>query len=309
MLYWESMGYGIKMNRPEHSHGRNHSPSMRCVFSVDVEDWFHILDIPQAPAMHQWGNLASRVENNFRRLLETLEQKQVKATCFFLGWIAERYPRLVKEADTAGHEIASHGYSHRLAYEMTEREFCQDVTQAKELLEDITGKPVAGFRSAGFSATNTTPWFFDILAQAGYRYDSSLFPAPRGHGGMRTGKFAPYQAGDGPDGIIEFPITVAKILGWPICFFGGGYLRLFPYRIIKTMASKVLQNGRPVIFYVHPREVDPHHPRLPMSPIRRFKSYVNLETTIGKIDKLLGDFEWATFVEYIAADEWRRGVD
>jgi len=259
--------------------------------------------------MHQWGNLASRVENDFRRLLKTLEQKQVKATCFFLGWIAERYPRLVKEADTAGHEIASHGYSHRLVYEMTEREFCQDVTQAKELLEDITGKPVAGFRSAGFSATNTTPWFFDILAQAGYRYDSSLFPAPRGHGGMRTGKFAPYQAGDGPGGIIEFPITVVKILGWPICFFGGGYLRLFPYRIIKTMASKVLQNGRPVIFYVHPREVDPHHPRLPMSPIRRFKSYVNLETTIGKIDKILGDFEWTTFVEYLTANEWRRGVD
>lgn len=273
---------------------------MKCIFSIDVEDWFHILDLPSTPELRKWDSLPSFVERNFKNLLEIFGEKQIHGTCFFLGWIAERYPELVKEASARGHEIASHGYSHRLVYEMTKEDFLEDASKSKKIIEDITGNPVIGFRSAGFSTTENTPWFFDKLIEAGYQYDSSVFPAPRGHGGLRTNNLAPYRISAGGGGqILEFPISVARFMGKSFCFFGGGYMRLFPYFLIKRMARKVLSEGRPTVFYVHPREIDPGHPRLPMNAMRRFKSYVNLRSTRGKITKLLNDFEFVTFENYV----------
>ncbi|HEY6290414.1 MAG TPA: XrtA system polysaccharide deacetylase [Terriglobia bacterium] len=273
---------------------------MECIFSIDVEDWFHILDLPSTPDISRWGSLASWVEKNFLRLLDLCDERQVAATCFFLGWVAERFPHLVKEAEQRGHEVASHGYAHRLVYEMGEKDFFEDAVKSRLILEDLTGHAVAGYRSSGFSVTKQTPWFFDALIQAGYRYDSSLFPAKRSHGGIEGGSYAPYRLARNAENLIEFPITVTPVLGRRWCFFGGGYLRLSPGFVIRRMARRVLAEGRPVIFYVHPREIDPDHPRLPMSFGRSFKSYVNLKGTEAKIGAILGEFRFQTFARFIA---------
>ncbi len=272
----------------------------KCIFSVDVEDWFHILDIPATPPLSQWDSLPSRVEKNFRKLLDIFAEKDVHVTCFFLGWVAEKFPHLVREALGQGHEIASHGYAHRLVYELTPQEFLEDAVRSKRLLEDLTGRSVLGYRSSGFSVTERTPWFFDMLVEAGYQYDSSVFPAPREHGGLNAAQLTPYRLTSPRGSLIEIPISVTNVLGRPMCFFGGGYLRFFPYLLVKRMTSQVLGEGRPVVFYVHPREIDPSHPRLPMSSIRKFKSYVNLDGTEQKMRKLLADFEMTTFESFLA---------
>ncbi len=282
---------------PEQKEGTKNG---RCIFSIDVEDWFHILDVPSAPEFSEWSELPSRVEKNFCRLLEIIRASDVRITCFFLGWVADRFPHLVREAQAQGHEIASHGCRHELVYRMTPAQFLEDVSKAKKILEHVSGSAVWGYRSPGFSVIKDTPWFFEKLMEAGYRYDSSVFPGPRGHGGIKTEQFAPYRLRNGSNGLIEFPITVAGVLGRPVCFFGGGYLRLFPYWVVKHMAGKVIDEGRPVVFYVHPREIDTSHPRLSMSLARRFKSYVNLSTMEGKIRRLLSDFSFITFQSAVA---------
>ena len=270
---------------------------MKCIFTIDVEDWYHILDLPTTPEIGQWDTLPSRVERNFMKLLAILEQGKAKATCFFIGWIAQKYPHLVREAARQGHEIASHGYNHRLAYAMTPREFFEDAARSKNVIEEICGQAVWGYRASGFSLTENTPWFFDKLIEAGYRYDSSLFPATRGHGGLPKGRYAPYRL-DSKD-FVEFPVSVEHVLGKPICFFGGGYLRLFPYSLVRTMTRRVLRQDRPAVFYVHPREIDLNSPRLAMNFKRRFKSYVNISTMESKIGKLLADFEMVTFRDFL----------
>jgi polysaccharide deacetylase family protein (PEP-CTERM system associated) len=269
------------------------------IFSIDVEDWYHILDVDSAPAISQWDAQPARVEANFRRLLDILGESQCRATCFFIGHIAKRFPHLVREARERGHEIASHSYEHRLIYSMTPAEFVADATRARKTLEDISGAPVLGFRASGFSVTEQTPWFFEKLVEAGYTYDSSTFPAARGHGGLKGGRLEPYRMQTAAGELVEFPVSVAEVLGKRLCFFGGGYLRLFPYPLVKRMSQRVLGEGRPVIFYVHPREIDPDHPRLPMGVSRRFKTYVNLRTTERKIRNILSDFPVTTFHDYM----------
>ena len=270
---------------------------MKSIFSVDVEDWFHILDVPSAPKLEEWNALPSCVERNFRRLLDIFHENGVRTTCFFLGYVAERYPQLVREAHEAGHEIASHGCGHQLIYSMKPQEFLEDVKRSKAILEDIIGRPILGYRAPGFSITDDSPWFVHKLLEAGYHYDSSVFPAARAHGGLNNGQYCPHLT---PEGLIEFPITVSKVMGKSLCFFGGGYLRLFPYGVIRRMSHKVLAENRPVIFYIHPREIDPNQPRLSLSWSRRFKSYVNLRSTEGKVRGILRDFDVTTFSAFIA---------
>ena len=271
----------------------------KCIFSVDVEDWFHILGVPATPKLDAWDGLPSIVEPAFMALLDIFESANVRVTCFFLGWVAIRYPRLVAAAVQRGHEIASHGYAHQLAYEMTERELREDVSLARRILEDTAGCRVTGYRSPGFSATENTPWFFDALIEAGYEYDSSIFPGARLHGGMIGASRSPHLVRTKTGSLFEFPISVVDTLGRPICFCGGGYLRLFPYRVIRQMAHRVIRDQRPVIFYIHPREIDPWHPRLPMPIHRRFRSYVNLASTRGKIEQLVSDFSFVTFQQFL----------
>jgi polysaccharide deacetylase family protein (PEP-CTERM system associated) len=240
------------------------------------------------------------LERNFHGLLELLAEGNATATCFVVGYFAKRFPHLVREAVAAGHEIASHGYLHRLVYQMSSVEFYEDARAARELLEDVSGRPVRGFRAPAFSVTEHTPWFFDKLVEAGYRYDSSVFPAPHQTGGLSTGQFAPYTTKARLGGIEEFPITVVRVLGKPMCFFGGGYLRLFPYSVIRAMGHLALGEGRPVIFYVHPREIDPDQPRMALSRRRHFTCYVNLETTRPKIKRILRDFQVTSFDRYMS---------
>jgi polysaccharide deacetylase family protein (PEP-CTERM system associated) len=265
------------------------------VLSIDVEDWFHIMDLPSAPRIDKWSGLPSLVEPNFLDMLDMLDRRGVKGTCFFLGWVAERLPHLVSEAKSRGHEIASHGYTHDLVYELTDRQFLADVIRARKLLEDLSGGPVAGYRAPGFSVTEKTPWFFERLAEAGYRYDSSVFPASRGHGGFASFGIGPCIVDTKHGPIVEIPVSVARFLGARVCFFGGGYLRLFPYTLVRRMAAQVLAEGRPVVFYVHPREIDPGHPRLEMPLGRRFRSYVGLKRARRKIDNVLRDFSFQPF--------------
>lgn len=272
--------------------------SVKSIFTVDVEDWFHILDLDSAPAVQAWDVLPSTVERNFRKLLGMFARNDVRTTCFFLGWVAERYPHLVREASSQGHEIASHGYSHGLVFQSSAEQFFADISRSKDLLEQISGQRVLGYRAPGFSATEQTPWFFEKLAEAGYQYDSSVFPARRGHGGMAGARREPHairtQSGAS---IVEFPISVVDVLSARMCLFGGGYLRLFPGWLTRSAARRLQRQGQSVIFYVHPRELDPGQSRLPMNPVRRFKSYVNLDTTQGKVENILKEFEFITFRE------------
>jgi polysaccharide deacetylase family protein (PEP-CTERM system associated) len=279
----------------EKYHRRGHD-FMKSIMSVDVEDWFHILEAASAPDISQWNSLPSCVERNFRKLLDLFSEKNVHVTCFFLGYVAERYPHLVKEALDRGHEIASHGYAHRLIYTMTPHAFLEDARKSKGILESISGQFVRGYRAPGFSVTADTPWFFEKLLEAEYQYDSSVFPAPRQHGGLNTSKYSPHMVAEK---LMEFPITVAKVLGKRFCFFGGGYLRLFPYPVVRQMCRKVLGENRPVVFYIHPREIDPDHPRLSLGLTRTFKSYVNLKTTEPKLRNILDEFQVTTFAEFI----------
>jgi polysaccharide deacetylase family protein (PEP-CTERM system associated) len=268
-----------------------------CVFSIDVEDWYHILDLPAAPPPDAWEHLPSRVEHNFLRLLDLAAENGVRCTCFFLGWVAQRYPGLVTAAVKRGHEIASHGWSHRLAYELTPAEFYADAVMAKDVIEQISGRRVLGYRASGFSVSDHNSWVFDELLRAGYVYDASVFPARRAHGGWQNGQYSPYFLHRPGGTLLEFPMTTEKVLGRSFCFFGGGYLRLFPLAVIQRMTARVLRQGRPAIFYIHPREIDPAQPRLSMNGWRRFKSYVNLDTTEAKLRELLATRDFTTLAD------------
>jgi polysaccharide deacetylase family protein (PEP-CTERM system associated) len=202
-------------------------------------------------------------------------------------------------AQSLGHEIASHGYAHRLVYQLKPSEFFADALEARKIIEDAAGHEVQGYRASGFSITQETPWFFEELARAGYRYDTSVFPASRGHGGLPGAAFAPHTVPTGCGNVVEFPITVTKLLEAPLCLFGGGYLRLAPWAFIRKGTARVLREGRPVVFYVHPREVDPQQPRLDMNRFRYFKSYVNLATTAEKVRRILSEFQFETFADYL----------
>src|SRR5438067_8842539 len=198
------------------------SASGKAIFSVDVEDWFHILDLPSTPKLEEWERLPSCVERNFRRLLQLFSEAGVHVTCFFLGWVGERFPHLVREAHRAGHEIASHGYAHRLVYSFQPHEFREDAARARKVLEDVAGVPVLGYRSAGFSVTEETPWFFDELLSAGYQYDSSVFPSTRAHGGINGARRSPLTSSSPRATLAEVPITLAALSGKSMCCLGGG---------------------------------------------------------------------------------------
>jgi polysaccharide deacetylase family protein (PEP-CTERM system associated) len=271
---------------------------MNNIFTVDVEDWYHILALDSTPTLHEWESCEQRIEKNFERMLDIFDECGIKATCFFLGWIAEKYPHLVKLAFSRNHEIASHGFAHQLIGAQTERQFYDDVTTARKMLEDIVGSAVLGYRAPGFSITPKTRWALDALTNAGYKYDSSLFPARRGHGYFLNVPSAPFKL-SGVE-FFEFPISVVNAADASVCFFGGGYLRLFPYFVIKEMAKKVQREGRPVIYYVHPREIDPGQPRLKMNFFRAFKSYINLQTTERKIRKIASDGRLTTIREFLS---------
>src|ERR1700737_2282677 len=273
---------------------------MKSIFSVDVEDWFNISAVKSEPDISTWDSLPSCVEGDFGRMLDIFAEFGGHVTCFFLGYFARRFPHLVKRASSEGHEIPSPGFSPKLVFEQNAGEFFEDVHKTRLLLEDISTESVQGYRAAAFSVTEKSPWFFEKLVEAGYGYDSSIFPAPHGVGGLKTAKYYPHTITTPAGDLMEFPITAVDVLRKPRCFFGGGYLRLSPYFVIRPMAQRALKETRPVVFYIHPREINPHHPRLPMGAKRRFKTYVNLKTTEPKMRKIIRDFDVTSFCQFMA---------
>lgn len=267
------------------------------MLSVDVEDWFHILDSPVVPSLKEWNSLPLRAEKSMEMILTLLGETNSTATFFWLAWMAERFPELVKRCHDAGHEVASHGYAHVLAYEVGPSLFEKDLQRAKEVLEDIIGQPVYGFRAPGFGVTEKAPWAFDVIKSVGYTYDSSVFPASRGHGGLSSSPADPYYIKTSRGLLPEIPMTTVSFLGRKVSFFGGGYLRLAPIPLIKWGINKLHEQNRSLVVYVHPREFDPGHPRLPLSSIRRFKCYVNLDSTFPKLKWLCNEYKFCQLNE------------
>lgn len=269
--------------------------------SIDVEDWFHILDIENGYQMEEWPGLESRVVTNTRHMLRILRQRGTLATFFVLGWVAEHHPQIVSEIHAAGHEVASHGYSHSLCNRMHPSAFRADVRRSVEILEEITGEPVRGFRAPGYSITHENLWALDTLIDLGFEYDSSVYPGSHGHGGVSGAQRFPYDQKT-PCGrrIHELPASCFSIFGRNIAFAGGGYLRLMPYSVIKHGFDTYRKVGQPVMVYLHPREIDPDHPRMQMPLYRRFKSYVNLKTTEWKLAALLKDFKFGRIIDIVS---------
>ncbi|WP_300316889.1 XrtA system polysaccharide deacetylase [Accumulibacter sp.] len=264
--------------------------------TIDVEDYFQVSALAPYIPRDQWDARECRVEANVERILLLLDQQQTKATFFTLGWIAERYPHLVRWIVDAGHELASHGYGHQRASELDEAEFAADVGTAKKLLEDLSGHEVKGYRAPSFSIGEGNLWAFDCLERAGYRYSSSIYPIRHDHYGMPD---APRFAHQVRAGLLELPVTTARFFdrNWPAS--GGGYFRLLPYPLSRWLLQKVNElDHQPAIFYFHPWEIDAGQPRVPgISAKTRFRHYLNLSYTEGRLKRLLADFDWGRMDE------------
>ena len=266
-------------------------PEICNAMTVDVEDYFQVSALAPQIARSEWERMPCRVERNVERILELLAGAAARATFFTLGWIAERYPQLVRRIAAAGHEIASHGYEHRRASEQTEEEFRADIRRAKALLEDIIGSEVKGYRAPSFSIGAATPWAFDCIAQAGYRYSSSVYPVRHDHYGAPD---APRFAYRPQAGVLEIPISTARLAGNNLPAGGGGYFRLFPYALSRSLIRRVNRDDRQAaIFYLHPWELDPQQPRIAGTTLKtRFRHYLNLHRTEARLRQLLRDFTW-----------------
>jgi polysaccharide deacetylase family protein (PEP-CTERM system associated) len=272
------------------------SPSLHNVMSIDVEDYFHVAALADAVDPNRWDNMEYRAEASTHRLLELFADRDVKATFFVLGWVAKRSPSLVKEIQSAGHEVASHGMSHKLIYTQSPQEFAQETRAAKALLEDLLGAPVLGYRAATYSITSRSMWALDIIHELGFRYDSSIFPIRHDLYGVPGAAPAPSFI-DTPSGnrIVEFPISTVELFGTRLPIAGGGYFRLFPYSMTKAGLRRVnQQHGRPFVFYLHPWEIDPDQPVIEVSWRSRFRHYNNLSRTESRLKRLLSDFNFTT---------------
>ncbi len=262
------------------------------LLTIDLEDWFHLLDNDETRTPEQWQAFPSRVKQNTHKLLDLFDAHGIKATFFVLGWIAEKYPDLIRNIQLRGHEIGCHSYAHQLIYDLTQKEFEQDLQLSLSILRDITGKNITLYRAPGFSITKDCQWAFDILAKNGISHDSSVFPAKRAHGGIINFPSNQFIIETPFGSIYEYPISTCSILGKKIVFSGGGYFRLLPYWFIKKQFTNYTKNDLPVVTYFHPRDIDPDQPLLKLSFTRRFKSYVGLSKTMGKLDRLLSDFKF-----------------
>lgn len=270
------------------------------VLSFDIEDWFHILDLPDDQEVRKWSEYESRVEKASHKLLDLLWEKKVKATFFVLGWIAERHPALVRKIQNQGHEIGCHGYGHQLINALTKQKFRKDLLKARDIIGNITGEQPLSHRGPGFSITPANDWALRIIAECGFKYDSTIYPGKHGHGGHRQFTSRPVTIIVSRTGreLFEFPISVSKIFGKSMCFSGGGYLRLLPYCIIKKKFHEFNAREQPVMVYLHPREIDLTSPRLTMPIKRRFKCYVNIKSAEKKLIRLLEEFNFTTLHDY-----------
>ena len=272
------------------------------ILTFDVEDWFHVLDNPATKGEKQWMQLESRIHQNMDRIMDLLEKNHQKATFFSMGWVARKYPEIIKKIDSLGYEIASHSDMHQLAYEFNREEFRQDLERSVKSIEDITGKKVRAYRAPGFSLMQENKWVFEELINNGIEIDCSVFPAQRAHGGFKEFGYAePAYIDINGQKIKEFPINIYPILGNNIIFSGGGYFRLLPYSLLKYFMNR----SDYVMTYLHPRDFDPEQPMIEgLSLVRKFKSYVGIEGALGKLEKLITDFDFVDLNEADNMLEW-----
>ncbi len=276
---------------------------MKNAMSIDVEDYFQVSAFAPHIPRAQWNTLPCRVERNVDLILGLLDETGSKATFFTLGWIAERYPQVVRRIVDTGHELASHGYGHERASDLTPAAFREDITRAKRLLEDLGGVRVRGYRAPSFSINRGNWWAVAELEQAGYAYSSSIYPVRHDHYGMPDAPRFPHRPGS-ENGILEVPPTTLPLFGRNFPAAGGGWFRLLPYEMSRWMLKRVnVCDGAPCMFYFHPWEVDPGQPRPSgVSMKARFRHYVNLGRTAGRLRRLLNDFEWDRVDRVFLAD-------
>jgi len=263
--------------------------------SFDIEDWFHLVDIPAVSDPASWPGLPSLVVPYTDRILEALSASETKATFFVLGWVAERYPEIPRRIAAAGHELGSHSFWHRRVELLTPAEFREDVRRSVGAIEQAAGAKVLGFRAPSFSIRRGSEWAFDELLDLGLVYDASLFPAPRGHGGYDCPR-RPHVFTATPSGrpIPELPMSVMRFGPLRLPFSGGGYLRLLPPTLIRLGFRRTNAEGLPVVVYMHPRDFAPEGPIAPMSLYRRFKCRVGLKTSMSKLKMLLSEYRFTT---------------
>jgi polysaccharide deacetylase family protein (PEP-CTERM system associated) len=263
--------------------------------SVDVEDYFQVSAFDQAVDRSEWPTRESRVCRNTERLLDIFDEYQVTGTFFVLGWVAEHFPSLVRSIAGRGHEIASHGYAHRLVYSQTPAAFRQDVGRAKKLLEDASGQAVAGYRAPSFSITKQSLWALDVLIEEGYRYDASIFPIRHDRYGIPDSPRTPYQVTRASGALTEVPGSTVRLGSTNLPVAGGGYFRLLPYWWTRWGIARLNGvEGQPAVFYLHPWEIDPDQPRIPAGVVSRFRHYRNLDKTEARLRRLLGDFRFSS---------------
>jgi polysaccharide deacetylase family protein (PEP-CTERM system associated) len=284
--------------------------------TVDVEDYFHASAFDRVVSRESWAARESRVVPNTARLLEVFERCNVRATFFILGWVAERHPQLVRDIAAAGHEVASHGFYHQLIYTLTLDQFRQDVRRAKATIEDACGRQVRGYRAPSFSIVHPSLWALDVLIEEGYAYDSSIFPIRHDRYGIPDAPRLPHvidrnrrkmarrkaerddtprrTRADLPRRIVEVPAATVRLGNRNLPIAGGGYFRLLPYAWTRWGMARANQAGEPVVFYIHPWEVDPGQPRLPVGRLTAWRHYGGLGRTLGRLERLCADFAFDT---------------
>ncbi len=266
---------------------------IRNALTIDVEDYFQVSAFDSYISRNAWDSIPCRVEQNIDRILSLLEKRGINATFFTLGWIAKRYPSMVRRIVENGHELASHGCDHDRVTDLEPSEFYKDITDSKKILEDISGLPVLGYRAPSFSINKQNYWALNLLEEAGYLYSSSIYPIRHDHYGIPDApRFAFYPNLTGK--LLEVPVTTVNLLGRNIPVGGGGYFRLWPYAISRWFIQRVNEKDqRSAVFYFHPWEIDPSQPRQKGINFKtRFRHYLNLDLTEKRLVNLLNDFGW-----------------
>jgi polysaccharide deacetylase family protein (PEP-CTERM system associated) len=273
--------------------------------SIDMEDYFQAKAMESVIHFQEWGQQASRIRSNVHRLLNLFQKFRTRATFFILAWNAEHYPGLVKDVQREGHEIACHGYKHMDIYRQTQEEFRADIGRSKKILEQIAHVAIRGYRAPTFSIRQDTLWALDILIEEGFRYDSSIFPIFHDRYGIPASPRFPYRVRTPKNkSIREFPLSTINILGQNFPVAGGGYFRLLPYPVVhRAILQLNRKEKRPAVIYLHPWELDPDQPRLPIGPLNQFRHYLNLHKTEEKLVRLLQDFRFAPLGEILAREE------
>ena len=277
-------------------------------FTVDVEEYFQVKALESAVARADWIAQPSRLARSIDDLLARLDRYSATGTFFVLGWIAKHRPEVVRDIAAAGHEIASHGYWHERVTALGRDAFREDVRSSKQVLEDLVGKEVVGYRAPSFSIIPGCEWAFDVLLEEGYGYDSSLFPIRRRGYGYPNAPRIPHVIQRPAGFLAEFPLATTSILSYPVPAAGGGYLRQFPLGIIRRAFREASARAEPATFYIHPWEIDPGQPRLPVSALNRIRHYRGLDATLGRIDSLLEEFSFTTIASHLSALEASHGT-